>query len=298
MRPFITILIISIILISCNRQESKKTKYDFSYERDNDVFVIRFNDKKDLRFKYCFDPAISPDGTRLAYTKYKGDSERYIVVVDLESNIETKLKVNNKNFYGASWSPDNSYIAFNIYNGGNWQIGFVKSDNTGFQEIKSTSDRGLYEPTWTSDSKHIITHDGEKIFKYNLNCKIVDTIDLRKSLGKLGFSSDAKFLFTSNNRFIVFNTEADEGIKGIIGPIDAVFVYDTENKNTIRLSPKGMDAVDIYLESEQSILFSGLKENEDVRNIYRIDLNTKNIELILINGTMPTISKKSNEVQP
>lgn len=283
-----------IVLISCGGQESNKDKYDISFQRENDVCVQRFADGKVLKFKDGFDPAISPDGNKLAYTKSKDFEEgfiRYIVVVDLKTNQETKLNVNNDNYYGASWSPDNSLIAFNIFVENNWSVGLINSDNTGFKLIKANSDMGLFEPTWSSDSKHIIAHNMQKIYKFDLGGDVVDSIDISREIGENYYTSSAsKFLFTSDNRYLVFNCDTDEIMEDVDGPVSALFVYDTKNKATTRLSPKGMFAFDPNLKSDNSVIFCGFKEK--TYNIYSVDLITKKIELIIKDATRPTISKK------
>lgn len=284
------------ILISCNGQESKHSKYDLSYQKNTDVCVLRLLNNKELCFKDGYDPAISPDGQRLAYTKSVNsgnDFIRYIVVVDLDSKIETKLNVNNSNYFGASWSPDNSYIAFSIYLNYNWQIGYIKSDNSELSIITANSDLGLFQPTWTSDSKYIVTHNMETVFRYDLKGNIVDAMDISRTFTDNSYmSSNSKFIFTSDDRFIIFNSGTDETMKDLEGPVEAIFAYDTKSKEIARLTPKGMFASDLNIESDQSIIFTGSTENENQNNIYRVDINSKKMELIIENGTRPTMSKK------
>jgi len=133
----------------------------------------------------------------------------------------------------------------------------------------------------------------ETIFKYDLKGNIVDTIDIKRTFGENYYmSSSTKFLFTSDSRFIIFNSGIDETMKDEEGPVEVIFAYDTKSKGITRLSPKGMFAFDLNIESDQSAIFSGSKENEKQNNIYRVDLISKKVELIIKNGTRPTMCIK------
>jgi hypothetical protein len=105
-------------------------------------------------------------------------------------------------------------------------------------------------------------------------------------------TSNARFFFTSDNRFIIFNCGSDDTWKNFLGPVEAVFVYDTRSKEISRLSPKGMYAFDLNIENDESVIFAGSTENENHSNIYRVNLASKNLELIIKNGTRPTMRKK------
>jgi len=133
----------------------------------------------------------------------------------------------------------------------------------------------------------------QKIYKFDLSGNVVDSIDISGEIGVNYYPSSAsKFLFTSNNRYIVFNCGTDETMEGIDGPVEAIFIFDTKNQAVNRISPKGMFAFEPNIESDDSIIFCGLKEVTELNNIYRIDLTTQKLELIIKDATRPTMSKK------
>lgn len=292
----ILIIMTFTALISCNRQKPYQSKYDLSYQKGDNVCVLRFKDQNEICFIDGYDPAISPDGHRLAYTKSNRPGEeflRYIVVIDLDSKKEIKLNVNNDNYYGATWSPDNSHIAFNIFMNDHWRIGLIKSDNSGLSIIGADTDTDLFEPTWTSDSKFIVVHDMDSIFKYDLKGNIVKTIDIYETFGRDYYmTSFTRFIFTPDNRFIIFNCGTDEIMKNDVGPLEAIFTYNTKSKEILRLTPRSIYAFDLNTGDDRSVIFAGSGENDSLSNIYRVDLAGKNLGLIHNNGSRPTMSKE------
>jgi TolB protein len=215
------------------------------------------------------------------------------VVVDLNTNTETELKIANNNYYGASWSPDNKYIAFNIWaNPPKWQTGIIKLENSEVQIFDTKSKTGTYQPTWSPDGKSVYAHDGSKIYRYNLNGNLLDSISIKETFGDTYHtSSNTKFLFTPDNEHIIFNCSINEFMKNVDGPVDAIFAYNTKTKKIIRISPQKMFASDPEIESDNSIVFTGTKENEKTNNIYRFDLLSNQLNLAIKNGRRPSTSK-------
>jgi dipeptidyl aminopeptidase/acylaminoacyl peptidase len=273
-----------------------KIKYDLAYQAGRDIKVLQYKNKKELFFRDGSNPALSPDGNKLAYTKSEDSGKgfiRYIVIVDLYTKSEIKLNVPNSNYYGASWSPDNSYIAFNILVNNIWQIGIINYDNSGFRIINGTTNFGLFSPTWTSDSKRIISHNLSTIYNFDLNGKLIDTIDIHNTLGENYFmSSNTRFIFTSENKLIVFSCDINETMKNVDGPLEAVFSYNTITKKITRLSPIGMDASDLDIEKDSNVMFSGSRESEKYKSIYRVNLASYKMGLVVKNGMSPSPRKK------
>lgn len=289
-----------ILLISlfCFGQDSTKIRYDLAYQNDNIIYVLNFKDKKELHLMEGADPAISPDGLKLAYTKSNGsgrnDFKRFIVVVDLNTKVETELKIFNNNYYGASWSPNSKYIAFNIWvTPPKWQIGTINLENSEVKIFNTNSKLGIYKPTWSADGRNIIAHDLSKIFRYDLSGKSLDSISVQSTFGdKYYTTSNTKFLYTSDNKIIIFNCGTNEFMEGVDGPVEAIFAYNIKTKKTFRLSPQNMYASDPEIESDGSVIFSGTKENEKSTNIYRFDFLRNQLTLIIENGRRPTTCKK------
>src|ERR1700722_18385977 len=124
-----------VLLLSYCRASSQK-HYDVCYSYGLNIFVFSQADKKEDTLDVIgADPDLSPDGTRVAYTKYEHNGDiRKIESVDLASGRTTLLNP-CKHCYGPVWSPDGKHIVYNDFDGSQWYIllldfdGKAASDN-------------------------------------------------------------------------------------------------------------------------------------------------------------------------
>lgn len=292
MKRISILLILMVLFTNC---KSQSEYFDLAFQDGNNSCVIQNDLKKKQCFSNAINPCLSTDGKQLAITKPSGNNNnysRYISIINLKTKKETKLNVNNNNYYGPMWSPDNNYIAFNILINNSWTIGLIKSDNTDFKTVEIESD--LFSPTWLSGNEFFLAqNNGSMIYKFDLKCKLVDSIDIQKIIGENYFiTSSSKFLYTSDNQFIVFNCDINESLKNVDGPLQAIFSFNIASKTIVRLSPKGMFAADPFVETDNNILFAGSLENENYKKVYRTDLSGKHLQMIIENGINPTSRKK------
>lgn len=104
-------------------------------------------------------PMISPDGTKIVFTRHISESEQYISVMDRDgSNVQ-----NLTSYYDANdpvWSSDGSKIMFTSLQDGSQQIYFMNADGTTIQKINELDGlRG--RPDWSVDFS-IATYSGDK----------------------------------------------------------------------------------------------------------------------------------------
>lgn len=109
------------------------------------------------------DPAISPDGKRVAVSY--GDPNREIWVFDTERGIQTRLTFfQNTGTAGAklqpSWSPDGKYVAYQFTQTANGQLGVVyeKAANGSGPEkpLVKVPNASATFPSWSPDGKYIV----------------------------------------------------------------------------------------------------------------------------------------------
>jgi Tol biopolymer transport system component len=110
-----------------------------------------------------FNPAISPDGSKIAYVTNKDDlfnDTSEIYVANLDGTNVVRLTTNSSNEYHPTWSSDGTWIAFYRYYpfpyDGN-RIFKIKSDGTGGETALSVSSPGTLEadPDWSHDGTRI-----------------------------------------------------------------------------------------------------------------------------------------------
>ena len=103
-----------------------------------------------------YDPAWSPDGTRLAFSAqptYNTGSEIYVVNAD--GTGQQRLTVNGSTNASPSWSPDGARIAFTSYKDGTPDLYYMNAD--GSNQIRVTANNVVYEyePAWSPDGARL-----------------------------------------------------------------------------------------------------------------------------------------------
>ncbi len=262
-----------------------------AYQDGNKICVIRFETNEKVCFEQATDPCLSPDGKKLSYTKQSGTSSHYsrsIILADLETGTQTPLKVNNNNYYGAVWSPDGNYIAFNLFDNNEWHIGIINSDNTGLLNLRSPAGNGLFAPAWSSDGQQIITHDLTSIYTFNLAGEHEETFNIKRLIGdKYFISSASRFQFSDDQNRLIFNAAIDETIPGIDEPTEAIFSYSFVSKKCKRLTPRGMSCFDLWLDADDTLYFSAIKDSRFLPSIYKTDLSGSE-PIFLMEGSRPS----------
>jgi dipeptidyl aminopeptidase/acylaminoacyl peptidase len=284
-------------LLSTNCRLHNKRSYDYCYASGTTLILFSVKDNKASRIKLPgSDPSLSPDGTMLAYTN-EADSHRRIALMDLDNDQTRILDSNCTNCWGPVWSPDGKYIAYDAYTqpaavannstqpaGANdntrnpWSIAVIDPDNGDTVIVsKNTYTRlGAFSPTWSADSKMVIFQDMQSVHIVDLKGNPVRDIPDSDILPDPNISSDSKFLLTPDEKKIVFNMEIDDSLAD--HPPSAIFAFDTLNKKTIRLSPKGYDCFQPFLKDGR-VFFDATRNSAEKYNIYSVDLNGKDLKL-------------------
>ncbi|MBS1502123.1 MAG: PD40 domain-containing protein [Bacteroidetes bacterium] len=264
---------------------AQSKSFDYCYSGKGN-FVYSVADQKAypiLSGVSATDLCISPDGMKVAYTTNTKDG-RQIGVIDLNSKHKTTLNTQSNNCYGPVWSPDGKYIAYNVFNDqtSKWSIAIIGTAPGSLPQVLTGKLTECYMPAWTSDSRNVVVQDMNAVYRFDLPGNIVATINIPAPPKTFGASSSDRFIFTADNKKMVFTLEADEpGFND--GPPDAVFVYDMDSRTTLRLSPKGYWAEGVWLNGGR-VLFTGGTVKSKAENIYTVGLDGKNLKILFRNA--------------
>jgi TolB protein len=100
------------------------------------------------------DPAVSPDGTRLAFSSRR-DGSWNLYLLDLKTGEVKRLTTGLDFKANPYWSPDNKWLAFELYQNNNFDIALINVDEGSM--VKLTNDPAAdYEPAWSPNGREIV----------------------------------------------------------------------------------------------------------------------------------------------
>jgi Tol biopolymer transport system component len=136
-------------------QQKTKSSGHIVFARGDGLFIMNANGTALRQLTTCgcdILPAVSPDGQRVAFTRFSGKSDTYVMNVD--GTGVTRLTENAGNNTGPAWSPDGTRIAFSSDRDGDQEIYVMNADGTGPVRL-TTSPGSDFSPTWSPDGTHI-----------------------------------------------------------------------------------------------------------------------------------------------
>ena len=112
-----------------------------AFERDQAVWIANLDGTGEKKIADGIFPAISPDGTRVAFNTVEKTSDttyvRHIAVVDVATGKVDVLKdVPSDNSYYPSWTTDGKQILFTTRPHEVWDLVTINSDGTNFHVLK------------------------------------------------------------------------------------------------------------------------------------------------------------------
>ncbi len=109
-----------------------------------------------------FDPAWSPDGTKIAFSRFTGRRFQ-VFVMDADGSDATQLTSGDGGASDAAWSPDGTRIAFTRCRG-TCDIYVINADGTGEMRLTHGEQPGEQSPTWSPDGRRIAFVDINGLF--------------------------------------------------------------------------------------------------------------------------------------
>jgi len=200
-----------------------------------DIYVINADGSGLRRLTDGMDPAWSPDGTKVAFARWR--DPRGIYVIDEDGRNETLLFGWSK-AKAPAWSPDGSRIAFTRQYGGReedversfygfqwtlpahpwWKLGLVRVEDRTFTDLLCYDHS--FSPTWSPDGKaiaydsdyglHLTSPDGSfggQTYGRHINALSTDVRDTSPAWSPDG--SKMAFMFNQHDHWEIYVMNAD-----------------------------------------------------------------------------------------
>jgi TolB protein len=269
-----------------------------AFERDDAVWIANLDGTNGRIIAAGIFPAISPDGTRVAYTRVEKTGATYIrriAIVDLATGKTNVFQdVPGDNGYYPAWAPDGKRILFTYRDQEVWNLGLINADGKDFRVLKKgTQDKvTLYAPCWARDGQSVFCQDMTYIYHLRLDGAALDLWNIRKTIpngdmageGRIDVSPDGKLLLLS------IDMGEEHNRKDWDGPLPALWTFETATQKAVRVTSKTLFGWDGCWMDDENILFLSQASGEVTASIYRMSINGKNLKRLITNARMPSVS--------
>lgn len=270
-----------------------------AFERDEAVWVANLDGTGEKKIADGIFPAISPDGTRIAFNTTEKTSDttyaRHIAVVDIATGkIDVFKDVRSDNSYYPSWSADGKQILFTTRPHEVWDLAVVNADNTNFRVLKPgvPGEVTRYSPIWARDGQSIFCEDMTNIYQIGLDGAVRAQWKINKIVPEGDMSGDGRIDVSPDGKRLLLSIDMDEGSGRTDwdGPSPALWAFDMQSQKSTRFTPKKLFGWEgVWLDND-NVLFLSREAGEKEDSIYRMSTDGKNLKRLIKNGRFPTVS--------
>jgi TolB protein len=289
MRAALVLLCVALSVAAARAGDAPRK---LAFERGGAVWVANLDGSGARKVATGADPAISPDGGKLAYTTdepSKGTPLRHIAVADVASGKTTLFKdVPSDNAFGPAWSPDGSKIAFSIFTADDWQLGLVGADGSGFRILRRAEPKGRScgSPAWAPDGTSLFCQDMEAIQRIGLDGGVQASWPLKKLVADGDMNSGSQLSVSPDGKTLLMDIDQAEehDRKSWDGPQPAIWSWVVGADKAVRISPKPLFAWQPRWISGDELLFLVQGASEKEPSIYRAKVNDLDHRTLVVKG--------------
>ena len=266
------------------------------FSRDNGVWIANLDGTGAHKITTGDDPAISPDGARVAYTQPGKGTVRHIAVLKLASSGKIVFsKLPSDNAYGPAWSPDSRRLLFRIFTGDHWRLGMTGHDGSDFQFVgdQSPGEQDFQSPAWAFDGRSIYAQDLTKIYQLDLTGKVLAEWRIAQALDTADLNSSDRFEPSADGKYLLLDADSDEegSIKTWEGPPPAIFLFDISTGKSKQISPPKIYAWEPCWLSAEEYLFTSTTDGRHF-GVYKAALSGEKSRLVVNNARSVTVSAR------
>jgi len=286
------VLLISLASVFCGDRH-------IAFERNRAVWIANLDGTGEKKIADGMFPAISPDGTHVAFNTVAKTSDskyvRRIAVVDLATGkVDVFKDVTSDNSYYPSWSADGKQILFTTRPHEVWDLVTINSDGTNFHVLKPGVQNEVtrYSPIWARDGKSVFCEDMTNIYQLGLDGAVRTQWNISKIMPKGDMSGDGRIDVSPDGKRLLLSIDMAEesGRKDWDGPLPALWAFDLKSQKATRLTPRKLFGWDgVWLDND-NILFISRDVGEGENSIYRMSADGKNLKRLIKNARFPSVS--------
>ena len=266
-----------------------------AFERNQAVWIANLDGTGEKKVADGIFPVISPDGTRVAFSTVEQMSNttyiRHIAVTDVATGKTTIFKdVPSDNSYYATWSPDGKRILFSLRQNEVYDLGLINADGTDFRVLKKAvqGEVTCYSPIFARDGGSIFCQNMRNIYRFGLDGAVLAQWEIEKIVPDGDMDGDSRIDISPDGKRLLLTidmaTEMPSRKAVWIGPVNALWSFDLESQNAVRVTPKHLLGLDGVWIDNDNILFLGRAAGQKDDSIYRMSTNGKNLKRLIKNA--------------
>jgi TolB protein len=270
-----------------------------AFERNNAVYIANLDGTSEKKIADGIFPAISPDGSRVAFNTVEKTSDttyvRHIAVADVATGrVDIFKDVPSDNSYYPSWTADGKQILFTTRPHEVWDLVIVNSDGTNFHVLKPGAQNEVtrFSPIWARDGQSVFCQDMTNIYRLGLDGAVRAQWKIDKIMPKGDMSGDGRIDVSPDGRRLLLSIDMGEesGRKDWDGPLPALWAFDLQSQKATRLTPKKLFGWDgVWLDND-NILFLSKAAGEKDDSIFRMSTDGKNLKRLIKSARFPSVS--------
>jgi len=270
-----------------------------AFERKDAVWITNIDGTGEKKIADGNFPAISPDGTRVAFNTVEKTSDttyvRHIAAVEVAtSKVNVFKDVPGGSSYYPSWSSDGKRILFTTRPHEVWDLAVINSDGSDFRVLKSGAQNEVtrYSPVWAHDGQSVFCQDMTNIYRLGLDGSVLAQWKIQKIAPNGDMSGDCRMDVSPDGKHLLLGIETGEEAnrRNWDGPVPALWSFDLHSQHAVRITPKRLFGWDGVWIDNANVLFLSQAAGEKSASIYRMSINGKNLKRLIKDARFPTIS--------
>ncbi len=270
-----------------------------AFERSDAVYVANPDGTAEKKIADGIFPAISPDGTQVAFNTVEKTSDttyiRHIAVTNVATGTTTVFKdVPSDNSYYPTWSSDGKRILFTLRQNEVWDLGLLNSDGTDFRVLKKGAQNEVtrYSPAWARDGQSVFCQDMTNIYQLGLDGSVLAQWKIQKIIPSGDMSGDCRIDVSPDGKHLLLGIEMGEEAnrKDWDGPVPALWSFDLDLQHAVRITPKKLFGWDGVWIDNANVLFLSQPSNEKEASIYRMSIDGKDLKRLIKDARFPSVS--------
>jgi TolB protein len=269
-----------------------------AFERNDATYAANLDGTNEKKLADGIFPAISPDGTRVAFNTVERTSEttyvRHMAVVEVATGKVNVFKdVPSQNSYYPSWTADGKQILFTTRPHEVWDLAAINSDGTNFHVLKhgAQNDVTCYSPVWARDGQSFFCQDMTNIYRIGLDGAVQAQWRITKIVPRGNMGGNGRIEVSPDGKRLLLSVDMHEesGRKDWDGPLPALWAFDLQSQKAVRLTPKTLFGWDGVWIDNDNILFLSREPGEKEDSIYKMSVDGKDLKRLIKNARFPSV---------